>query len=50
MKYGLTALGGAVALVAAAQAADAPVFLYPLMKQTVAPQAQILWGHRQPGL
>ncbi len=43
MKYGAMALGGALVMVAGAQAADAPVFLYPLMKQTVAPQAQILW-------
>ena len=43
MKYGIIFMGGALALVAAAQAADSPVFLYPLMKVTVAPQAQILW-------
>jgi cytochrome c556 len=43
MKYGWGALGGLLAFVATAQAADTQLFLYPLMKGTVAPQAQLLW-------
>lgn len=43
MRYALAALCGAAVLGVAAQAADKQLFLYPLMKATVAPQAQILW-------
>lgn len=43
VKYGWVALGGLLTFVAAANAADPEVFLLPLMKGTVAPQAQILW-------
>lgn len=43
MKYGWMALGGLAAFVATAHAANSQLFLLPLMKGTVAPQAQILW-------
>ncbi len=43
MKYGLLALGGAAVLAVTAQAADAPLYLQALMKDVVAPQAQVLW-------
>lgn len=43
MKYGWIALSGLLAFVAAAHAAEPQLFLLPLMKDTVAPQAQILW-------
>ena len=33
----------AIIIVATAQAADAPLYVYPLMKEVVAPKAQILW-------
>jgi len=37
------ALGGLLAFVTVAHAADPQIFLLPLMKGTVAPQAQVLW-------
>lgn len=43
MKYRWVALGGLLGFVAAAQAADTQLFLLPLMKAVVAPQAQVLW-------
>lgn len=43
MKYALVALGGALAFIGGAQAAGTPVFLHAIMKDTVAPQAQLLW-------
>ncbi|MBO9670541.1 MAG: cytochrome c [Sphingobium sp.] len=43
VKYGWVALGGLLVFVAAARAASSEVFLLPLMKETVAPQAQVLW-------
>jgi hypothetical protein len=43
VKYAWMALSGLLTLVTAAQAADPQLFLLPLMKGTVAPQAQILW-------
>jgi len=43
VKHGWVALGGLVTFVATAHAADPELFLLPLMKETVAPQAQILW-------
>lgn len=43
MKYAWMALGGLLAFVTTAQAADPQIFLLPLMKGTVAPQAQVLW-------
>jgi cytochrome c556 len=43
MKYGLVALAGALAAVAAAQAADGPVYVYSVMKDIVVPQAADLW-------
>jgi cytochrome c556 len=43
LKYAWVALAGLLTFVATAQAADPGIFLLPLMKGTVAPQAQILW-------
>lgn len=43
VKTAWVALSGMLAFVATAQAADTQLFLLPLMKGTVAPQAQILW-------
>ncbi|MBO9581155.1 MAG: cytochrome c [Sphingobium sp.] len=43
MKYGWVALSSLLAFVAAAHAADPELFLLPLMKDTVASQAQMLW-------
>jgi cytochrome c556 len=43
VKYRWVALAGLLTFVAAAQAAGPQLFLLPLMKETVAPQAQVLW-------
>jgi len=43
MKYALLALSGATIVAATAQAADTPLYLQALMKDVVAPQAQVLW-------
>lgn len=43
MKLAWIGLGMSMAIVAAAQAADGPLYVYPLMKEVVAPKAQVLW-------
>ena len=43
MRVRVVVANGAFFLIAAAQAADKPLLLQPLMKTVVAPQAQALW-------
>lgn len=43
VRLGTALLGTALLFVAGAQAADKPLFLLPLMKDVIAPQAQALW-------